>query len=203
MSDIQALFSQLPIDQIAQQVGASREETRDAVGALLPTLLGGLEANAQDPAGAQSLLSALEQHGPALADNPSLDRVDTADGAKIVSHIFGEAEPEVVNRLGGTGSLNQGLVSKVLPILAPIVVSWLAKQMQGQLAGGAAPADPTQGQPQGAQGGVADIIGQILSGAVSQSQPQAPQGGSGGGLGGLGGGILGSILGGLLGGGRR
>lgn len=194
MTDIQSLYSQLPIDQIAEQVGASPEETREAVGTLLPALLGGLQANAQDPAGAQSLAAALGQHDPALADAPSLDQVDTADGAKIVSHIFGEQEPEVVNRLGGQGSMTQGLVQKLLPILAPIVLAWLAKQVQGQLGGGAMSPDPSQSQPQGAQGGVGDILGQILTGAVTQQTQQQ---------GGLGGGILGSILGGLLGGGRR
>lgn len=195
MTDIHALAAQLPIDQIAAQVGASPDETRQAVDALLPALVGGLQANAQDPAGAQSLAAALGDHDPGLADAPSLDRIDTADGAKIVANIFGAQEPEVVNRLGGQGSMSQGLVQKLLPILAPIVLAWLAKQLQGQLGGGAMTPDPSQSQPQGAQGGVGDILGQILTGALTQ-QTQSPQGG-------LGGGLLGSILGGLLGGGRR
>lgn len=209
MSDISTLFSQLPIDQIAEQVGASPEETRAAVGAVLPALLGGLQANAQDPAGAASLAQALGQHDPALAEQPSLDQVDTGDGDKIVGHIFGAQQNEVVNRLGGLGSLNQGLVGKLMPILAPIVLAWLAKQLQGQLAGGAASADPAESQPQGAQGGIGDILGQILTGALTQAAGQggagqAGAGQAGGGLGGgLGGGVLGSILGGLLGGGRR
>lgn len=194
MSNIASLLSQLPIDQLASQVGASEEETRQAVDTLIPALLGGLEANAADPVGAASLASALGDHDPSLLDEPSLDRIDTADGAKIVSNIFGAQEPEVVQRLGGSGALDSGLVRKLLPILAPIVLAWLARQLQDQVAGGGMSPDPAQGQPQGAQGGVGEILGQILGGALTQG---------GGGQPSLGGGLLGSILGGLLGGGRR
>ena len=39
----------IPTDQLAQRVGASEDETRQAVRTALPALLAGLGANAQQP----------------------------------------------------------------------------------------------------------------------------------------------------------
>lgn len=233
MFDYDELLSTLPIDQLARRVGASPEDVESATRNALPALLMGMGANAQDPAGEASLRSALQQHDPQLLDGGvNVDDVDPDDGAKITHHVFGSNEDQVVDQLGGLGGGN-ALIQKLLPILAPIVMSWLAGKLMG--------ADEAQGQPRQSQtggGGLGDILGQILGGgssAPAQPTSPAPQGGqpqfrvpetSGdGGLrmpmpeqetsrpqaapqqqglpGGLGGGILGDILGGLLGGGRR
>ena len=56
-----------------------------------PALLGGLDANAADPAGAASLAEALGQHDPALVEGGvDLAQVDPAEGEKIAQHIFGD-----------------------------------------------------------------------------------------------------------------
>ena len=60
--------------------------TRQAI----PALLGGLQANSEDPAGAASLAGALGDHSGDLLDGGvDLGQVDTGDGEKIVSNIFG------------------------------------------------------------------------------------------------------------------
>jgi len=65
-----------------------------------------MHANAQAPAGAESLANALGQHDDALLDGGvSLDQVDTNDGDKIVGNVFGDSRDQVVNRLGGGGGL--------------------------------------------------------------------------------------------------
>ena len=51
MSNIDDLMSQIPISDLASQLGMSEEETTKAVRSALPALLGGLQANAADPAG--------------------------------------------------------------------------------------------------------------------------------------------------------
>ena len=98
------------------------------------------------------------------------DEVDEADGAKIAHHVFGDNEQQVVNQLGGLGGGN-ALIQKLLPILAPIVMSWLAGKLMG--------ADEAQGQtrqaPSSGGGGLGDILGQILGGGASAPQTQAPQ----------------------------
>ncbi|SEP99312.1 DUF937 domain-containing protein [Microlunatus flavus] len=196
MSAIDDIVASLPMSDLAGRVGSDPQSTEAAVRQVLPALLGGLHANAQDPAGASSLAGALGQHSPDLVDGGvDLAQVDPGDGSKIVSNIFGGQTDEVAQTLGGSLGGQTGLVQKLLPILAPIVLSYLAQRLGGQA-------------QQGQGGGLADVLGGLLGG---QGQGQAAgSGGLGGLLGGLlggqGGGSqggLGDVLGGLLGGGRR
>lgn len=182
MAGIEDLLNQLPLDQIAGQLGMDPDQLKSAAESGLGALVQGMEANAQDPAGAASLEGALNQHTE--ADVSSLDAIDTTDGEKIVKNIFGDNTDSVMSALGGTGG-GQDMFSKLLPILAPIVMAFIARKMAGAggLFGGgsAAPegADATSGG-----GGLGDVLGGMLGG-------------------GSGGGGLADILGGMLGGGRR
>lgn len=181
MSDLDALFAALPIDQIAAQLGEDPEAVRQAAGVALPALLGGLQANAQDPSGEASLFSALAQHQNDLATPPiDVTQVDTEDGAKIARHVFGDQQEQVVNQLGGLGG-GSGLVAKLLPILAPIVLSYLAKQLSSSAGSG---------------GGIlGQILSQVLSGAAQGAGGSTRSSGLGS--------LFEDVLGGLLGGGRR
>lgn len=189
MSDIQELLGQIPVQQIASLLGTDTASAQAAVEAAVPTLLAGMQNNVQAPDGAAALESELARHRDGLADggmDPS--QVDTRDGEKIVGHVFGGQQDQVANRLAGTanlGGVGGDLVRKLLPILAPIVMSYLAKKVLGGGQGSGA-------QPAPAGGGGIDL-GSILGGILG--------GGPGsGGLGGQGGGGLGDILGGILGG---
>ena len=203
MASFDDLFSQIPIAQIAQQLGVDESTATDAVKTALPTLVGGLQANAADADGAASLENALGQHGSLLDGGVDVNQIDAADGAKIVSNIFGGAQNEVVSALGNTvgdtaGSAGSQLIKQLLPILAPIVLAYLAKQLTG---GNAAPAQPAQQQSSG--GAIGDILGGLLRSATSNSNAGGLGGVLGGLLGGNAGGALGDVLGGLLGGGKR
>jgi len=195
MSAIDEIIEKLPVDQLAKQTGAEPQEVEAAAAAALPALLGGLHANAQDPAGASSILEALGRHDPELLDGGvDLAQVDPADGEKIVSHIFGDKHGQVVNQLGGLGGgASSGLVAKLMPILAPIVLSYIAKQVTGSRQGGGEQSNRSSSALQ-------DILGQVLaragSGAAERQARQAPGGLDAGG-------IITNVLGGLLGGGRR
>lgn len=216
MSEIASLLQQIPTDQIAQQVGASPEETQQAINTLVPTLLSGLEANAQDPSGEQALMEALQEHDGSLVEggvDPS--QIDVQDGEKIARHIFGANQDAVVDRLAVAGGGSSSLLSKLLPILAPIVLSFIASQVMKNMGGGTATQQagggmggglgsilgsilggstqqPAQVPPQPSQGGLGDILGSILGGGQSQQTTQAQQGGG-----------LGDILGSVLGGGQQ
>lgn len=197
MAALDDILANLPIDQLAQQVGADPQEVQQAAQAALPALLGGLQANAQDPGGASSIVEALGQHDNDLAvGSIDLGQVDAGEGEKIASHIFGSNQDQVYSALGGSGA-SSGLVKRLIPILAPIVLSYLAKKVLG---GGAAQQSPTQ-TDQSTQGGpgsldslLKDVLGGALGGATqTQQKQQTPS---------AGGSIL-DVLGGLLGGGRR
>ena len=59
MTDLNDLLSQIPMDQLARQLGVDDGTAEQAARQALPALLGGMQANAQDPAGATSLSRAV------------------------------------------------------------------------------------------------------------------------------------------------
>ncbi|WP_411720771.1 DUF937 domain-containing protein [Mycetocola sp.] len=223
MASLDELMSQIPMNDVAAKLGVDEQTARAAVEQALPALVGGLEANAKDPGGAASIEKAVTKHSPALVDGGvRLDEVDTNDGEKIVSHIFGPNKEQVVATLGAQPAAVSGkglgpVIGKLLPILAPIVLSYLAKKFQERkpTTETAQPTEPMQpkspkkepeqglggvlsdllggggstgGSSRSTSGGIGDILGDLLGGGGSKG------GGSGG---------IGDLLGGLLGGGRR
>jgi hypothetical protein len=184
------IIANIPISDLAGRLGVDEATARQAVDEALPALLGGMGANAQDPAGAASLERAVQQHPPSLfAGGVNLDEVDADDGDKIVRNVFGANTDQVVQTLGTQGKADTGLIAKLLPILAPIVLSFLAGQFAKGQAKSAPQADASSGL-EGSGGGIGDLLGGLLGGSGSGGN-----GGSGGGLG--------DLLGGLLGGGKR
>ncbi|MEO6999943.1 MAG: DUF937 domain-containing protein [Terracoccus sp.] len=161
MSELDEILNQVPIGQLASQWGVDESEIKAATQSALPALLGGLQANAQDPKAADSIVSALSNHTGTVR---GLDDIDEDDGQKIVGNIFGGNQDQVVSQLGGLGGASGSITSKLMPILAPIVMSWLARKMGGaggsgsgggiggmlggMLGGGGAPADASTNQPE-------------------------------------------------------
>ncbi len=178
MSDnaVNQILSGIDLNALAKQVGASPAAVEEAVGVAVPTLLSSLQTNASSPECQASLLGALGQH---TDDISGLDDIDTEDGRKILSHAFAN-DPQ---RVQGLASQDGGLLAKLLPILAPIVMNWLAQRVLG---GGQQQAQQTSG------GG--DLLGDLLGGLLG--------GGSAGNTGGGMGDMLGDLLGGILGGGQ-
>ncbi|HSN35546.1 MAG TPA: DUF937 domain-containing protein [Arthrobacter sp.] len=197
MAELHDILRQIPVDQIAGMLGTDQQTAQAAVEAAVPTLLAGMQNNAQADGGAASLESALSQHQDSLLEGGvDVSQVDTADGEKIVSHVFGGQQDQVASQLAGTsqlGGVSGDLVKKLLPILAPIVMSYLANKVLGGR--GQTGADAPGGAGGSGQAGGIDlggILGGILGGAG---------GAAAGGAGGMGG--LGDLLGGLLGGGQQ
>ena len=208
MTTLDDIASTIPIDQLATKLGVDHATAERAVAAALPALVGGLHANAQDPAGAASLAGAIGTKDPSLVEGGvDLDQVDTGDGAKIVRNVFGSNQDQVVRALASDSRTpDASIIAKVLPLLAPVVLSFLAKQMGGRAGSGG-------GASSG--GGLTDLLGGLLGGRGGAGGAGGAGGGSaGGGLGGMLGGLLGGgaggggldvggLLGGLLGGGKR
>ncbi|HEX8508970.1 MAG TPA: DUF937 domain-containing protein, partial [Propionibacteriaceae bacterium] len=137
MSAIEEIMQQIPLGQLASQLGTDEQTAGAAAQQAIPALLGGMQANAQDPAGAASLEGALGQHSSGLIDGGvDLSQVDPGEGQKIVGNIFGDHAGGVAQTLGGQLGGQSDLMQKLLPILAPIVMSYLAKRMGGAGAGG-------------------------------------------------------------------
>jgi hypothetical protein len=216
MASLEDIKADLPIGDIAKRLGVDEATARKAVDDALPALVAGMGANAADPAGAASLERAVKSHDPSLVEGGvNLDDVDEDDGRKIVRNVFGGNTDQVVQALDakeskeGTEGTDGNLIGKLLPILAPIVLAFLAKQFskkQDAQEPAATSPDSTSGG-----GGIGDVLGGLLGGGSGGASGAAGGGGlgdllggllGGGGSGGSGGG-LGDLLGGLLGGGKR
>lgn len=210
MTEIHDLLNQIDINQMAALLGTDPASAQSAVEAALPTLLAGMHNNVQAPDGAASLQSALVQHQDGLVDGGvDATQVDTADGEKIVGHIFGGQQDHVASNLAGTaglGGIGGDLIRRALPILAPIVMSYLAKKIFGQGGQAGGPGSGPVGGAGGGQAGGIDL-GSILGGILGAGAGAGAGSGSGAGTGtGQQGSVLDSILGslgGLLGGGRQ
>ncbi|MET0735974.1 MAG: DUF937 domain-containing protein [Microbacterium sp.] len=180
MAGLDDILKSLPIDRIASQLGVDPAVAKQAIEEGGGAILSGLQKNAQTPEGSAAIEKALGKHS-GLGDSIDLDAVDTADGEKILAHVFGGQEKQVAQKLTEepkTAGIDFG---KLLPILAPIVLGLLAKNQQK---------GPATQQQQGSGGGIGDLIGGLLGGGASGGA-QAP---SAGGI------DIGGLLGGLLGG---
>lgn len=184
MADLNALLDQIPVGDIAEQLGIEESVAEAAVKQVLPGLVGGLAANANDAKGQEVLSNVLKHHNKGVHRGKVSD-IDTTDGKKIVRNVFGENEDKVVQKLAGASTKSDvtgDIIKQVLPILAPIVLSWLASQFLGGKTEEAAPAAAPE--PASSGGGIGELLGGLLS------SPQGQQ-------------IAGDLLGGLLGGGKK
>lgn len=189
---IQRQLDDHTVSQLSQQLGADPNTTRQAVPAALTALLGGLSRNVQQPGGAQQLDSALAEHEDAAGGNLATLLGGGAIGSQgggILGHIFGNHQPAVASQVGQRTGLNQAQAARLLILLAPFVLHYLAKQRQQQ------PVNAGAGAGYAPAGGMAGGITDILNGErqrIEQTHPQHS---------GLFD-ILGNLAGGLLGGRR-
>jgi len=182
MSDLDGLLELIPVGDIAKQFGISESVAEGAVKQILPTLVGGLAANAKDEKGAQSLEKALTKHTGALSGKKTVSEIDTTDGEKIVSNVFGDKKNDVVKAVASkSGEADESLIAKILPIVAPIVLAWVASQFFNKKEETASSSKTTEAA---SGGGIGDIIGGLVSSKEGQD-------------------MIGGLLGGLLGGGKK
>ena len=155
-SPVDEILGQIPIDQLAARLGVDPATAAQAAAAVIPSLIGGLQHNA-DQGNEQAIAGALVQHSSSnLLDAGSVDlnSVDTQDGAKIVQHIFGDQSTQLAHAIGQKTGASGTLVNQLLPILAPIVLAYLAKKLTGSESG------------VGSGGMLGSILGSILSGGA-------------------------------------
>jgi hypothetical protein len=200
MAGLDELFNQIPTQEIASKLGVDEGEVNSAIKTLVPALVGGIQQNVQaDDIDSTKLESDVAHQGASglLDGGVKVDQVDANQGDQYVARIFGGNDSNAVaSALAGGGVGNSDLVKRLLPILAPIVLAYIGKQLTK---GSAAPAQP-QAQAAGGGGGLGDVLGSILGGAGGGGGNNPLGSILGSVLGGQQGGALGDILGGLLGG---
>ncbi|MEZ5607116.1 MAG: DUF937 domain-containing protein [Burkholderiaceae bacterium] len=205
IDDLMGQMQGAPLGQIAQQLGTDEGTASNAIAAALPTLVGALGRNAQQPGGADALFNALQRDhagqgavdlggllgslaqggaavggagagglggllggllggvlGGGVSASPQSPQMDAGG---ILGHIFGDAQGRAESGLSQATGLNGGQAGQLLAMLAPLVMSMVAKHMSSNNldAGG---------------------LGQMLGQEQARVQQQ----------GGLGGGLLNAVL---------
>ena len=146
--------------RIGTELGTDEQTAGSATAATVSTLLGALSRNAADKNGAEALHRALaKDHDGSLLDNLSgfLGQAQQGPGEGILRHVLGERRPQIESGIGRTSGLDSGSVSKLMTMVAPVVMAALGKQ---QRSGGLE------------SRGLANMLGQERS-ALEQAQPQA------------------------------
>ncbi len=178
------LIEKIPVGELARKLDTDEETATEALVAALPALLAQMQNNASSASGASSLMAALQQHNDDLArgSQVNLDQVDTNDGNSIIGHIFGNQRQQVTQQLAdNTRQASPGLLDTLLPMLAPIAMSFLSNNLLGG----------NQHNQRNVQQGGADL-GSLLGGLLGGRQA-AQQDSDDGGL------DIGGLLGGLFG----
>ena len=119
--------------QMSQALGADEKATGNAVSSALPMLLGALTRNASNSSGAESLFNALEKdHDGSILDNVGsfLGNAQSGPGDGILKHILGGKRNTVERAVSESSGLDLGSVSKLLTMLAPLVMGSLGKARQ-------------------------------------------------------------------------
>ncbi len=205
MQILQGQLSDDVVGQISEHIGAEPEQTASAANGIFATLLGGLANNASTEGGLSALGSALDRdHDGSMVDDlmgmvggmlQGGQGGNATNGSGILGHILGDQQEPVAQQISQSSGLNVSQVMKLMPILAPIVMSVLGKaRSQGGLDLGSI-ANILMGSTQNAsqQGGMGDLLGSVLGSVLGGGQQQQQQQPSQGGL------DLGGILGGLFG----
>jgi len=181
VNDLSSLISMIPVRDIARKIGVDENLAASAVAVAVPAIVAGLAANASS-GGADSLENALGHHAGKSTD---VDAVDEKDGEKIVANVFGAKKDEVVSAAAkkADGPDIGAIVAKVMPIIAPIVLAYVANQFMGAKAAPQAAPKPTAA-PASSGNQLVDMLGGLIA------SPQAQD-------------LIGGALSGLLGGGRK
>lgn len=184
--------------QIAEALNTDDASAENAIRAALPALIGAMANNTAKPQGAQSLAGALDDHSPDVFNQLGGLLSGGGPGDAILGHVLGGKRGGVEKALAGSGGLDIGSITKLLPILAPLVMGYLSKQKKegGLDAGGLGSMlnqerkSAEKSQP--GLGGLASLLDADGDGSVMDDLAEMATGGSKG-KGGFGG-ILSKIL---------
>lgn len=120
------------VSSISQKTGIDASQATNVVSSGLPALMGAMQSNLSSADGASGLLSALTsgKHDGSILDNLGgfLNGGDFSDGSKILGHVLGGNQDTMVQGLSSKTGVDSSIISKILPMLAPIVMGYLGKQ---------------------------------------------------------------------------
>lgn len=121
------------LGQLGKQFGLGEKQTRIAITGLFPALTEGLKKNMSSKNGLDDLLGALKKgnHRRYVEQPDILSRPEsTKDGNDILGHIFGnkEVSRKVTNNTSKATGIDLGILKKMLPVLAAVLMGSLGRK---------------------------------------------------------------------------
>ena len=131
------------VDQMATQLGASREQTESAIGMALPTLLGAMARKADDDNAMAEIDSELENHDGSVFDQlGSLLGGGTpgeatglqafGGGGNLLGSLLGGRQQKVEQGIGKASGLSGNQVTSLMGMLAPLVMGAVGKKKRSE-----------------------------------------------------------------------
>lgn len=119
--------------RVSQEVGASPDQTAQAMEAAVPLLLGAMTRNASNTEGVASLAKALDKHDGSQLDQFAQGQApNMQDGQKILGHVFGNQQNAAANAVSKRAGIDPQLAMKILMMAAPLVLGYLGRQRNQQ-----------------------------------------------------------------------
>ena len=184
------LLSGSVISTIAGQTGTSEKDTRNVLANALPALVGAMAQNVSTEEGAESLARALDDHTTAEGLSGLLGKVDTEDGAKILTKILGGQNDAVQKAVAKKSGASKTDTTKILTMAAPLLLAALGSQkkktktksaglgslLTGLLGGGEDEEDCKQARAYKVQNMMRRIVHRLKRIGVIRRNPAHPRG---------------------------
>ncbi len=129
-------------ETISQQLGADQQQTKTAIAAAIPSLVEALSRQAAQPGGADSLHNAIQRdHDGSLLDQlssyigaapQSRAPSKATAGGQILDHVLGAKRTRVESGISQMSGLDASSVSRLMAMLAPLVMGALGKNQRSQ-----------------------------------------------------------------------
>jgi len=123
------------LSKLGGQLNTDEKTAGTATNAAIAALMGAISKNASSEDGAKALSSALsKKHDGGVLDNIQglLSSGGGADGAGILKHVLGNKRGALEKGLGSSTGLDSGAVSKLLTMVAPLVMGALGREQRQQ-----------------------------------------------------------------------
>jgi hypothetical protein len=152
------------LQSMARELGISEADAAKGAAALAPAILGGFKKQAQaQPSGLEGLGGLLGQlgGGSLLSQVLAPEPTDVSPGNDVLGQIFGSKDVSrtVAQSASAQTGVDQGVLKKMLPMLAMMIAGYMATQR-----GGAATTTAAAGG-----GGLGGLLGGLLGGGGSSA----------------------------------
>lgn len=134
LNSIGELLANGGLSAIGKRVKMKKSDIAQVLSNGIPSMLAGMQSNASTEEGAASLKKALESHSKDDIANVSnfLGGADLKDGKKILGHIFGDGQKDIMSEISNAAGVTKGKATSILALFAPLLLSSLGGQQQSQ-----------------------------------------------------------------------